>query len=172
MTNTREQAVAHALAVVAYPKGMCARFTREAFALGPLGDFDGDGAADAEDMWKASKVRHPGDTKPPEGVPAFWGGGSADNGHAAVTAGYDPQGFALVRSTDAWTAGRVGTVRLVDVGPRWGLTYFGWTEDLYGHEILSERRARIEAQIAKWRARRALLKKRLAHLRRRKGELR
>lgn len=171
MTNTREQAIAHARKVVTYPARYCARFTREAFGLGPLGDYDGDGAADAEDMWKASKVRHVGDIHPPAGVPVFWNGGSQDNGHAAVTDGHDREGYALVRSTDAWTSGKVGTVRLVEIGPRWGMTYLGWTEDLYGATIISEQAQLLDRQIAKWREKRALLKRRLARLRARRKAL-
>lgn len=166
MTMTREQGARRAQQVNTYPARWCARFTREAFGRPALGDFDGDGAADAEDMWKAAKIKHPGDLDPPAGVPVYWLGGSEDNGHAAVSLGNG-----MVRSTDAWERGVVGTVPLREISRRWGMTYVGWSEDLYGYVIPSERQQQLDELIAKWRAKRALLKTRLARLRARRKAL-
>lgn len=127
---SRAQAVVNALRSTTYAPRQCAKWTREQFGIQALGDFDGDGAADAEDMWKASKLKHPGDHNPPAGVPVFWGGGSEDNGHAAIA-------FAgrRVRTIDRPAAGLVSTVPLDEIERVWGLPYLGWTEDLYGHVI-------------------------------------
>lgn len=153
MPVSRQQAVANAKRVTTYAVGMCAKFTREQFGVPALGDHDGDGDADAFDMWQACLIRNPGDTEPPAGVPVFWAGGSKGHGHAAVSLG-----DGMVRSTDAWTAGQVGTVPLSELAPRWGMTYLGWTEDLYGHVIPDPegdlRRARL-AKLAQSRRRKA-----------------
>jgi hypothetical protein len=132
MTLSRQQAVRNALESATNKVGMCAQWTRQQFGVPALGDFDGDGDADAVDMWKACVIKHHADVEPvpPAGVPVFWSGGSKGHGHAAVSLG-----GGMVRSTDAWTAGRVGTVPIVEVSRRWGMPYLGWTEDLYGHEI-------------------------------------
>ena len=107
-------------------------FTRSAFGQPAIGDFDGDGAADAEDMWKAAKHKHP-ETNPariPRGVPIFWRGGRADHGHAAVSAG---QG--LMWSTDIKRAGDVDLAPIDDVRRLWGMELLGWTEDLNGVRV-------------------------------------
>lgn len=112
--------------------GWCAVFTRSAFGQPAIGDFDGDGAADAEDMWKAAKHKHP-ETNPariPRGVPIFWSGGASDHGHAAVSAG---QG--LMWSTDIKRAGHVDLAPIDDVRRKWGMNLLGWTEDLNGVRV-------------------------------------
>jgi len=152
--RTREQAVESANASFVNTPRYCARWTRERFGVPALGDYDGDRAADAEDMWKAAALPHPGDKHPPAGVPVFWGGGSSDNGHAAVSLG-----GGMIRSTDARGAGRVGTVRLDFPTTAWGMPYLGWTEDLYGHVIVSEEAARLEKWRNNVRARRARMNK-------------
>jgi len=146
---SRQQAVANARASRTNTPRFCAQWTRVCFGVGALGDFDGDGAADAEDMWKASKKRHPGDKNPPAGVPVFWGGGSADNGHAAVSLGNG-----MIRSTDAGGSGVVATVSINFPTEKWGMPYLGWTEDLYGNDIRDEAEERRQAEVArlkKWR---------------------
>lgn len=169
MPVTRQQAVVNALRSTAYPVGMCARWTREQFGVTALGDFDGDGDADAVDMWKASVLKNHDDHNPPAGVPVFWSGGSKGHGHAAISLG-----GGMVRSTDAWTPGQVGTVPLSEVAPRWGMTYLGWTQDLYHHEIgddLAEVRD-LQRRIANKAARRRALKAQLKRLRDRLKSLR
>lgn len=130
MPVSRTQAVANALAATTNVPRYCAQWTRTMFGVPALGDWDGDGAADAEDMWKAAKIRYPGDYVAPAGVPVYWGGGSQDNGHIAVSLGNG-----MCRSTDAAGAGKVGTVPLDYPVRQWGMPYLGWSEDLYGYEI-------------------------------------
>lgn len=130
MPVSRTQAVANALAATTNTPRYCAKWTRTMFGVPALGDWDGDGAADAEDMWKAAKIRNEGDWTAPAGVPVYWGGGSQDNGHIAVSLGNG-----MCRSTDAAGAGRVGTVPLDYPVRQWGMPYLGWSEDLYGYVI-------------------------------------
>ena len=112
--------------------GWCAVFTRSAFGQPAIGDYDGDGAADAEDMWKAAKHKHP-ETNPariPRAVPIFWAGGAGDHGHAAISVGNS-----LMWSTDLKRTGYVDLVPIDDVRRKWGLTLLGWTEDLNGVRV-------------------------------------
>jgi hypothetical protein len=160
--RTREAAVKAALASFVNTPRYCARWTRSQYGVAALGDYDGDGAADAEDMWKAATLRHPGDRLPPAGVPVYYGGGSQDNGHISVSLG-----GGLIRSTDARGAGRVGTVPLDYPERIWGMPYLGWSEDLYGHVIRSEEEERLTAWRDRLRSRRSAISKRLADLRRR-----
>lgn len=160
--RTREEAVKAANASFVNTPRFCARWTRSQFGVAALGDFDGDHAADAEDMWKAAALPHPGDRTPPAGVPVFYGGGSQDNGHAAVSLG-----GGMIRSTDARGAGRVGTVPLDFPTTAWGMPYLGWSEDLYGHVIVSEEAARLTKWREQLRARRAKITRRLAEIRQR-----
>lgn len=130
MTATRQEAIRNAQRSSTYPVGMCARWTREQYGLPALGDFDGDGDADAVDMWAAARVRHPGDRNPPPGVPVFWAGGRKGHGHVGIAF---PE--RRVRGTDWPAAGLVGTTAIADIDRVWGMTYLGWSEDLYGNEI-------------------------------------
>lgn len=158
----------NALKVTSYATGMCARFSRECAGFGALGDFDGDGDADAVDMWKASTNRHEGDRQPPLGVLAFWGGGSSGHGHVAPVVTDDFR----VRSTDQQWAGDVSTVPLGEIERDWpGVQYLGWTDEPYGNPIRSEADERLGSQIDKWRAKRAMLKVRLARARARRKAL-
>lgn len=154
MPVSRQQAVANARKVTSYASGMCAKFTREQFGVAALGDFDGDGDADAVDMWQACVLKVHDDRNPPAGVPVFWSGGSKGHGHAAVSLG-----GGRVRSTDMPSAGRVGDTTIDSIVRAWGMPYLGWTIDLYGHEIPDENaipepspkdilRAEMEALIA------------------------
>jgi hypothetical protein len=108
----------------------CAMFTRMAFDAPAIGDFDGDGMADAEDVWKAAKDKHL-ETDPmkiPRGVWVFWSGGSADNGHAAGPT----CGDGTVWGTDLLHDGKVDRYPIADVHKRWGLTLVGWAADING----------------------------------------
>lgn len=107
----------------------CAMFTRMAFGAPAIGDFDGDGVADAEDVWKAAKKKHPTSNpgEIPRGVPVFWSGGSSDNGHAAVS-----RGQGTMWTTDLVRDGYVDVANIADVKRKWGLTLLGWTEDING----------------------------------------
>lgn len=168
--RTREQGLAAALAKTTNDPGMCAATVRTFFGLGPLGDYDGDGAADAEDMWRAAQIKHPAGTpdgdNPPDGVPVFYLGGSRDNGHVGVAVG------GRLRSTDGGTRGRMGTVALDYPTTAWGHKYAGWSEDLYGYRIRSEERERLEKWRNNLRARRARISMRLKAIRRRLAEQR
>lgn len=164
MPASRQQAVANALRSTTNVPRFCAQWTRTMFGVAALGDFDGDGAADAEDMWKAAKSRHPGDRNPPVGVPVYYGGGSADNGHISVSLG-----SGMIRSTDAGGSGKVATVPLDFPEKQWGMPYLGWSDDLYGNtipdtlaeiavlqeriEAKQERRTAIRAELARLMAR-------------------
>lgn len=168
MTISREQVARNALKITRYPAGMCARFSRECAGFGALGDFDNDGDADAVDMWKATTDRHEGDRHPPLGTIAFWGGGSKGHGHAAPVVTEDGH----VRSTDQQRPGDVSTVPLGEIERDWpGVHYLGWTDAPYGNPIRSELDERLGSQIDKWRAKRAMLKLRLARARARRKAL-
>lgn len=126
----RDEAADRALASKTNVPDGCYAWTRTQFGSPAIGDFDGDGAADAEDGWKAAKRRHAGDRNPPRGVPVFYLGGSRDNGHAAVSLG-----GGMIRSTDAGGRGKVATVPLDWPERVWGPKYAGWAEDLGGQVI-------------------------------------
>jgi hypothetical protein len=96
---------------------MCLRFVREMFGI-PAG------APDAATAWHRATVRHEGDRNPPDGVAAFYLGGSAGHGHVAIT---EDGG---IRGTDAPTRGRVGFVPLDWPERHWNMRYVGWTEDI------------------------------------------
>ncbi|WP_436700987.1 hypothetical protein [Nocardioides sp. BYT-33-1] len=128
MTRTRREAIEHAaLADIYLPAGMCARWTREQYGIGPSGDADGDGDVDAIDAWRRAVNHHPGDRNPPPGVPVFWSGGSKGHGHVAMSW---PGG--RIRGTDSPISGRIGTVDFDWIEKHWGLTYLGWAEGMSG----------------------------------------
>lgn len=125
----RAQAVKRALASKANVPNTCQLWTRTMFGAPSAGDYDGDGASDAEDGWKSepAKYQHPGDRHPPAGVPVSYGGGSSDNGHRAISLG-----GGMIRSTDAGGWGKVATVPLDWPERAWGLKYLGWSETCDG----------------------------------------
>ncbi|MDF1603411.1 hypothetical protein [Nocardioides sp. YIM 152315] len=124
----REEAARRAEAATSNVPNTCQKWTREIFGVASVGDLDGDGAADAEDGWKSEPIRHRHfDRNPPRGVPVSYLGGSADNGHRAVSLGNG-----MIRSTDAGGRGRVATVPLDWPERAWGLTYAGWSETCDG----------------------------------------
>lgn len=128
---------------VAIPAGECLLQVRKAFDpdIPALGDYDGDGAADAEDAYKRARADgtfHPitSTTRVPRGAVVLWGGGSSDNGHAAIGTGYGAGNDTVVWSpgipSDA-THWRKVTVRSITWG--WGLPLLGYTTSLNGHPI-------------------------------------
>lgn len=125
----RAQAVERAKASKTNVPNTCQLWTRTMFGAPSSGDYDGDGASDAEDGWKSepAKYRHPGDRDVPPGVPVSYGGGSNDNGHRAISLG-----GGMIRSTDAGGWGKVSTVPLDWPERAWGLTYLGWSETCDG----------------------------------------
>lgn len=125
----RAEVVARALASKTNVPDTCQLWTRTVCGAPSAGDYDGDGAADAEDGWKSepAKYKHAGDRNPPAGVPVSYGGGSRDNGHRAVSLGNG-----MIRSTDAGGSGKVATVPLDWPERAWGLTYLGWSDTCDG----------------------------------------
>ena len=122
-----------------YGVGWCQKFTNEIFQTGSVGDWDADGAADAEDGWKKAvakgKVVRAADIHSLKDIPAavmlYWTGGSSDHGHAAVGVG----GGKMV-STDLPTSGRVGKVPIGMAHDRWGLTFMGFvTTEGNGYDL-------------------------------------
>lgn len=101
----------------------------EVYLVPGLGDYDHDGAADAEDYWKAAvkrgKVVHAKDIDKLDDIPAgvllMWTGGSSDHGHAAYA---QPKGRMI--GTDAPTRGVVGEVDIEWIAKHWGLTFVGY----------------------------------------------
>lgn len=139
----RDQIVTRAKAARTNTPNTCQLWTRTICGAPSAGDYDGDGAADAEDGWKSEPAhyQHPGDRNPPAGVPVSYGGGSRDNGHRAISLGrkrtlkHPVRGVTMIRSTDAAGWGHVGTVPLDWPERTWGLTYFGWSDTCDGYLI-------------------------------------
>lgn len=126
MAYTQSEAIKRAASWVgkAYPIGWCQKWVCvEVFASGGVGDFDGDGAADAEDGWRAArkKVATSDPYAIPAGYPVYFLGGTHDFGHAAVSAG---SGY--IFSTDQPSPGVVGKVPISNVTRGWGLTLAGY----------------------------------------------
>ena len=115
-----------------FGKGECLMRTRKLYDAPAIGDFDGDRSADAEDGWKAAKHKHPTTTPGgvPAGVPVWWGGGSSDHGHVAITAG-----GGMCWSTDIKREGRYDLVPIAEISRKWGLPLLGWTEDINGVRV-------------------------------------
>lgn len=132
---TNVQAAENALARTRNIANTCQIVTRGYYGAPSVGDFDGDGASDAEDGWKAEplKGRHPGDRKVPLGFPVSWGGGSSDHGHRAITVGWsDEHNEAIIRSTDSPKTGITSSVLLSWIEENWDLPYLGWSETISG----------------------------------------
>lgn len=129
--RTPAQAVKAALQTKHNVPGMCQFQTRTWLDAPSAGDFDGDGAADAEDGWKKepARAKH-SDRNPPAGYPVFYSGGSNDNGHRALSLGHGK-----IRSTDAPSRGVTSTVALDFPEKNWGLKYEGWSETMDGIPI-------------------------------------
>jgi len=98
----------------------------QVFKVPGLGDYDHDGAADAEDYWKAAKKRGKVlETSDPKRIPAgvliMWTGGRNDHGHAAYSLG-DGE----MVSTDLPTRGMIGRVPIDMAREKWGLKLVGY----------------------------------------------
>lgn len=114
--------------------GWCQLIVHDYYNAPSVGDFDGDGAADAEDGWKSEPARYKHfDRNPPRGVPVSFVGGSHDYGHRAISLGNG-----LIRSTDfsgntrVWTPGQMGNGTIDQVARAMGVTYAGWSESIDG----------------------------------------
>jgi hypothetical protein len=114
--------------------GQCMMRCRLLVDAPAIGDYDGDGMADAEDGWKFAKHRHP--TSNPAEIPggcyAWWGAGSHDNGHVAFT---DPTTAGYCWSTDIDRIGYFDRVPISLINRRWGLPLLGWSEDIDGVRV-------------------------------------
>lgn len=132
MVYNREEAAQRAEASKVNTPGYCQAWTNIQFHGAPVGDFDGDGDADAMDGWKSEPVsaRHVGDRTPPRGVPVAYSGGSHGYGHRAISIGHG-----MIRSTDAGGSGRVATVDIGWPERQWGMQYLGWSETIGGVQI-------------------------------------
>lgn len=129
--RTRLQALAEANKQNTGKTGMCQFITRTWFDAPSVGDFDGDGASDAEDGWKKEPLwARRLDRHPMLGSPVAYLGGSNDNGHRAIYAGKG-----MIRGIDSPTKGRIGTVPLDWPEKNWGLKYAGWSLTMDGIEI-------------------------------------
>lgn len=119
--------------------GRCQRWTNQTFATGAVGDYDGDGDADAVDGWKkaaangrvvpASKINNYADI--PAAVMLFWSGGSKGYGHAAVGIG-----SGQMISTDLPERGKVGRCPIALCEQKWGHKFLGYaTVDGNGYDL-------------------------------------
>jgi hypothetical protein len=135
--RTREEALKAAMAQKANVVGTCQKVTHEWFNAPSAGDADQDGDYDAVDGWvsEPSVARHPGDRKPPKGVPLRFSGGSKGYGHSCISR--DDSGGA--RSTDmgpsGYSAGHVGNTTISDIERHMGVHYLGWSETIDGQPI-------------------------------------
>lgn len=135
--RTAQEALADANSKHTNVVGACQAETRAYYLAPSVGDFDGDGAADAEDGWKSE----PADAKRFDrrgraGYPASFLGGSHDNGHRAI---FVSPG--VVRSTDfdgvtkRYRAGVRGNGTLAEVEAAMNVTYAGWSLTIDGVRI-------------------------------------
>lgn len=126
-TVDNARSVALGLVGTTYPPGWCLNFQRtKIFRVPGVGDYDRDGAADAEDFWKAAKdhgevVETSDPMEIPPGVMIAWVGGSGDYGHVAYALGNGE-----MVSTDLPTSGRVGRCRIDLAAQRWGHQLVGY----------------------------------------------
>lgn len=132
--RNREQAARAAEATVHNVVGFCQGQVSIWFDAPVAGDYDGDGAADAEDGWKKEplKYRHTNHDAP-RGVPGSALGGSHDNGHRFISLG-----GGLWRSTDfdgvtkRYHAGICGNGTVEQICAAMGVTWAGWSETMNG----------------------------------------
>lgn len=115
----------------------CQLVTRGYYGAPSVGDFDGDGAADAEDGWKSEPPKHRhGDRNPPRGTPVSFVGGSKDHGHRAISLGNG-----VIRSTDfdgvskRYRARSMGNGSIAQIEKAMGVTYVGWSDTIDGELI-------------------------------------
>jgi len=140
--NTREEALELARKKKTNVPNACQKVTRDYYGAPSAGDQDKDGDADANDGWKSEpeKWQHPGDRKPPAGVPLYFKNKSGrGNGHRAISL---PK--FRVRSTDFNGAtkkhdlGKMGSGTIEEVEKAMSLVYVGWSESITGILIPSE----------------------------------
>lgn len=104
-----------------YP-GLCDHFVGLAFGL-PHSGFE---SAAVHWQQTPSKLKHPGDSKPPVGALVFWDTGK-QYGHVAIVSGYDKQGNPLITTTHA----NGGQPTVMTLGQA-GMNYLGWATPYFG----------------------------------------
>ncbi len=133
MVYNRSEVVERALAANggANTPGMCQAWTRSIIGAHAVGDFDGDGDADAVDGWKSEpdSAKHY-DRNPPAGVPVAWSGGGSGFGHRAVSVGNG-----RIASTDAGGRGIIAIQSIDWFERNWGMNYLGWSDTMSGIPI-------------------------------------
>lgn len=135
--NTPSQARAIAMQQKTNIPGTCQANTRAYYNAPSAGDFDGDGAADAEDGWKKEpQSARRFDKTGRVGYPASFLGGSHDNGHRAIFV------FpGILRSTDfdgvtkRYRAGVMGNGTVDQVAAAMNVEWAGWSKTIDGVEI-------------------------------------
>lgn len=135
--RTPSQAVAAARATKHNVPESCQFTTRIWLDAPSAGDFDGDGAADAEDGWKKEPVTaRRFDKRGIPGYPAAFLGGSHDNGHRALFV--EPN---ILRSTDfngvtkRYDPGVVGEGTVDEVADAMNVTWAGYSLTMDGIRI-------------------------------------
>jgi hypothetical protein len=119
--RSTKSALGWAKAQRTYATGMCLKFVRTCYSVGPK-------HASAAIAWNKTKYRHT--STPPKGVPVWWTGGSRGFGHVAIS-----DGGGYVISTDTGGKGRVGRTSIKHITTSWRQTYRGWTEDINGVRV-------------------------------------
>ena len=141
--RTALEAVAVARAKKTNVPGSCQATVRSYYQALSVGDFDGDGAADAEDGWKSEpESARRFDKTGRVGYPASFLGGRLDNGHRAI---FVAPG--IVRSTDfngltkRYDPGTMGNgtvdevARAMTAPGHTPVTYAGWSLTIDGQQI-------------------------------------
>lgn len=121
-----------------YPAGWCLRFQlSEIFGVPGIGDWDGDGAADAEDYVKAAdragRLKKAKSADIPAGSLVLWTGGRNDHGHAAYALGKGE-----IVTTDLPRRGEIGRVPIDHIADKWGLKLVGYVTRAVTGEYLSK----------------------------------
>lgn len=136
--RNRDEAVATSMKQTRNEPGTCQMTTRGWFNAPSAGDRDGDGDADANDGWlsEPKSARHPGDRKPPKGVPLYFRNRSRPGfGHRCISR--DDKGNA--RSTDMlngrYERGITGNATIAQIESAMALEYIGWSDTITGQKI-------------------------------------
>jgi hypothetical protein len=143
---SREQAAKRAAATHSNTPGWCQLVTRTWVGAPSAGDQNHDGDSDAVDGWQSEpeRFRHHKDRKAPRGTPMAWSGGSAGNGHRALSMGQRKDGETLIHSTDMDADGRYhpgvsATVTFKQLAAAMSnLNYLGWSETMDGLMIKND----------------------------------
>lgn len=139
--RNREEAAQAAEAKKINREGMCQSITRGYYMGASAGDRDHDGDADAVDGWlsEPAHAKHPGDRKPPRGVPLYFRNAHKNgHGHRCISVG-DHNGVARSSDFDTHTkryhAGVMGTGTIEEIERAMDLVYVGWSETITGKQI-------------------------------------